>query len=305
MGKRVAVTGSTGLIGDALVQHLRGRGDTVLRVVRDRQAAAASDDLYWSPSAGEIDAEGFAGLDGVVHLAGAPIGPRLWTASARRQIMESRSQGTGLLTTTLAQLDDPPAVLVSSSGINYYGHARGDEVLTEASDGPGDGFLAEVCRVWEDSARMAGEDGRIRVCIARTAPVLSVDGGLLQYAVVPFKLGVGGRLGSGRQWLSWITLEDEVRALTFLLDHDDVTGPVNLSGPAPVTNTEFTAAMGEVLGRPTVMAVPAPILTAVLGDVAREMVLSDLRVLPVALEEHGFAFHHRDIRTALRHALGR
>lgn len=302
MGKRIAVTGSTGLIGEALVAHLQDRGDRVHRVVRD-PGAGSGGDLGWSPSSGEIDAQGFEGLDGVVHLAGAPIGPRLWTAAARREIMESRSRGTGLLATTLAGLDHPPPVLVSSSGINYYGHDRGDEILTEASPGPGDGFLADVCQVWEDSARSAAADGRIRVAVARTAPVLSLDGGLLKFASLPFKFGVGGRLGSGRQWLSWITLEDEVRALTYLLDHDAVDGPVNLSAPAPVTNAEFTAAMGEILHRPTLVPVPAAVLTGVLGDVAREMVLANLRVLPTVLEEHGFEFHHRDIRSGLRHAL--
>lgn len=300
--RRIAVTGSTGLIGEALVAHLRERGDVVHRVVRDRPAAGGND-IYWKPSAGEIDAHRFAGLDGVVHLAGAPIGPRLWTDDVKRQIMESRSQGTALLATTLAELDDPPPVLVSGSAIGWYGADRGDEVLDESSSGPGDDFLARVVDVWEDSTGIAVEDDRIRVCTARTGLVLSADGGLLPLMSLPFKLGVGGPLGSGRQWMSWISIEDEVGALAFLLDRDDIDGVVNLTAPAPVTNTEFSDALADVLGRPSWLRVPRVRLPGNLGEMLEQTAFASQRVVPGALEDRGYPFRHREIRAALRAAL--
>lgn len=299
---RVAITGSTGMIGEALRRHLLDGGHEVRRVVRDRGAAAGGD-IYWSPIDGEIDADAFEGLDAVVHLAASPIGPRIWTDRTKREIMESRSQSTGLLATTLSELDDPPPVLVSQSAIGWYGEDRGDERLTEASHGPGTDFLASVCQVWEDSTGPAQEDGRIRVCITRTGLVLASEGGLLPLMALPFKLGVGGPLGSGRQWWSWISMEDETRAIAHLLLSDDISGSVNLTGPAPVTNAEFSRALAEVLGRPSWLRVPRIIPPGNLGQLLEQTVFANQRVLPAVLEEHGFEFHHRDVRSALRAVL--
>lgn len=301
--RRIAVTGSTGLIGEALVARLRERGDLVHRVVRDR-SAAGGDHIYWKPSAGEIDAHRFEGLDGVVHLAGAPIGPRVWTDDVKREILESRSQGTGLLATTLAELDDPPPVLVSGSAIGWYGADRGDELLDESSAGPGDDFLARVVGIWEDSAGMAVGDERIRVCTARTGLVLSADGGLLPLVSLPFKLGVGGPLGSGQQWMSWISMEDEVGALTFLLEQDGIEGAVNLTAPAPVTNAEFSRALAQVLDRPSWLRVPRVGLPGNLGEMLEQTAFASQRVVPAKLEAHGYVFRHREVRSALRAVLG-
>lgn len=298
---RVAVSGSTGLIGSALVEDLRAAGHSVVRLVRDPDASGG-DDVHWSPSEAHLDAAAMEGLDGVVHLAGAPIGPRPWTPSVKREILASRRDGTRLLADTLASLTDPPRVLVSGSAIGWYGAARGDTILTEASPSEGDGFLTHVCHVWEDAAQAAVDDDRITVAFARTGLVMSGDGGLLPIAALPFRLGLGGTIGSGRQWMSWISLDDEVAALRHLLEHP-VAGPVNLTGPVPVTNAQWTRALGEVLGRPTVLAVPAPLLKATLGEMARQMLLASQRVLPTVLEESGFEFRHRDVDAALRAAL--
>ena len=300
--RTIAVTGSTGLLGEALVAHLQGRGDDVRRVVRSREGAVGND-IYWSPSDGEIDAEAFEGLDAVVHLAGSPIGPRLWTDSVKREIMESRSAGTGLLATTLSRLVDPPRTFISQSAIGWYGEDRGDERLTESSDGPGDDYLAKVCEVWEDSAGPAQDDDRIRVCITRTGLVLSSDGGLLPLMALPFKLGVGGPLGSGDQWMSWISIEDQVRAWAFLLDHDGSSGVFNFTAPAPVTNAEFSRALAEVLGRPSWLRVPKVIPPGNLGQMLEQTAFASQRVLPAALEEAGFEFRHRDVRSGLRSVL--
>lgn len=301
-GLQVAVTGSTGLLGEALVSHLRDEGHDVRRVVRSREAATGGD-IYWSPSAEEIDGEAFEGLDAVVHLAASPLGPRVWTERVKREIMASRSQGTGLLATTLTQLSDPPRVLVSQSGINWYGYDRGDEWLDEESAGPGDGFLAKVCEVWEDSTGPAVEDDRIRVCITRTSPVLASDGGFLPLMALPFKLGLGGPLGSGEQWMSWISLEDDVRAMTFLVEHDDVEGVVNVTAPNPVTNAEFSQALAEALHRPSWLRVPRILPPGNTGELLRETAFFNLRVAPRVLEEHGFEFRHRDLRSGLASVL--
>ncbi|MDX1658534.1 MAG: TIGR01777 family oxidoreductase [Nitriliruptorales bacterium] len=300
--RRFAITGSTGTLGEALTDHLRSRGDQVLRVVRDRSAGMGHD-IYWSPGDGEIDAAAFEGLDGVVHLAGSPIGPRLWTDGVKRQIMKSRSRGTGLLATTLAALDDPPPVLISQSAIGWYGRDRGDELLTETSDGPGDDFLAEVCEVWEHSTGAAQEDDRIRVCITRTGLVLSSDGGLLPLMALPFRVGVGGPLGSGEQWMSWISIEDQVRAWAFLLDQPDVSGVFNLVGPAPVRNEEFSRALADILSRPSWLRVPRIVPPGNLGQMLELTAFASQRVIPSALERAGFEFRHEDVRSALRAVL--
>ncbi|HLM96249.1 MAG TPA: TIGR01777 family oxidoreductase, partial [Acidimicrobiales bacterium] len=237
------------------------------------------------------------GADAVVHLAGAGIGDKRWSATRRQEIVSSRVQSTALLARSLAELDRPPSVLVSASAVGVYGD-RGDEELTEAS-GPGSGFLAELCRAWEDATGRATQAG-IRVVRLRSGVVLSAHGGALARQLPLFRLGVGGRLGSGRQWLSWISLADEVGAVLHALDEPSLEGPVNATAPTPVTNRDFTAALGRALHRPAVLAVPGFALRVALGsDLASEMVLAGQRVLPAKLSASGYEFSHADIDTAL------
>ncbi|MET0804696.1 MAG: TIGR01777 family oxidoreductase, partial [Acidimicrobiales bacterium] len=236
----VAVTGSSGLIGTALVRSLEGDGHRVRRLVR--RPPEGPDEVRWDPDAGEVDAAGLEGAGGVVHLAGPGIGERRWTDDRKRELREARVEGTGVLARALAGLDRPPAVLVSGSAIGIYGD-RGDEVLTEKSD-LGDDFLAHLCRDWEAAAQPAADAG-IRVATIRSGIVLAPEGGALAKLLPLFKLGAGGRMGSGRQWWSWITIDDEIAAIRHLLEHD-VAGPVDLTAPEPVTNQELTKALGRV-----------------------------------------------------------
>jgi uncharacterized protein (TIGR01777 family) len=295
---RIAITGATGLIGGALADDLVGAGHEVVRVTRSRGRAGPGD-VVWDPDGGTIDAAGLEGLDGVVHLAGEPIGASRWTDATKRRIRDSRTQGTDLLARTLAGLDTPPAVLVSGSAVGVYGD-RGDEVLTEAS-APGDDFLARVCRDWEaaaDPARSAG----IRVVHPRTGVVIAQDGPLIDKIELPFKLGIGGKVGNGRQYVPWISLVDEVRALRFLLE-GDLDGAVNLTAPEPVTNAELTKALGDVMRRPTVLPIPTFAVTALYGEMGRTLATSSQRAVPARLVEAGFTFEHADLRAALTVAL--
>ena len=295
---RVAVTGSTGLIGRAVVDHLEADGHQAVRVVRPTGSleAAGAPVVRWDPSAGEIDVGALEGLDAAVHLAGEPIAARRWSAEQKQRIADSRVRGTALLAGALARLDAPPPVLVSASAIGYYGD-RGDERLDEASSG-GSGFLAEVCRDWEAAADPARDAG-IRVAHPRTGVVLSHSGGALAEMLPFFRLGLGGRIGNGRQWMSWITLHDEVEALLWLLIAD-VEGPVNLTAPEPVTNRQLTAALGRALRRPTLLPTPKPALWARLGrELTEALLYSSARVQPAVLVDNGFAFAHPDIATGL------
>lgn len=296
----IAITGASGLIGRALGEHLRARGHRVRPVVR-----RPSDDpgaVRWDPDAGTIDAGALAGTDLVVHLAGAGIGDARLTPARKRVVLESRTRGTGLIARTVAELDPRPSALLSASAVGWYG-SRGDEVLTEQS-GPGDDFAAGVCAAWESAAHPAVDAG-VRTVFLRIAPVLSGRGGVLPRMALPFRLFVGGRLGSGRQWMSWVGIDDVVRMVTFLATRDDVDGPVNLTAPAPVTNREMTAALGRALHRPTLVPVPAPALRLVLGgDRADGLVLASQRVLPAVLTDAGYEFVHPDIDSALAAALG-
>ena len=297
---RIAITGATGLIGRALTDDLRGDGHQVVRVTRSR-AHAADGDVVWDPDADRIDAAGLEGLDGVVHLAGEPIGAARWSDDTKRRIRDSRVRGTDLLARTLAGLDAPPPVLVSSSAVGYYGD-RGDEVLTEDST-PGDDFLAGVCVAWEAAADPARDAG-IRVVHPRTGVVIAADGPLLDKVELPFRLGIGGRIGSGRQYVPWISLTDHVRALRLLLD-EDLAGPVNLTGPEPVTNAELTRALGEILHRPTVLPIPTFAISALYGEMGRTLASVSQRARPARLLAAGFTFVHPDLRSALRVALRR
>lgn len=290
---KIAITGSTGLIGTALVPHLRDHGHEVLRLVRRPPAEAG--EVRWDPSTGTVDVEGLAGVEGVVHLAGAGVADHRWTDAYKRVILDSRVSGTTTIATVMAALDPLPRVLVSGSAVGFYGNA-GDTVLDESSP-MGDSFLADVVARWEAAGAPASAAG-IRVCFARTGIVLSPQGGALGRMLPLFRAGLGGRLRNGRQWWPWISLEDEVRALAHLLEHD-VSGPVNLVGPTPATNAEVTASLGTVLGRPTVAQVPAFALKIALGELSSD-ILGSQRLTPSVLLADGFSFTHPDVLSALR-----
>ncbi len=294
----VAVTGSSGLIGTALKGALHAAGHRLVPMIRSREAGEG---IYWDPDRGEIDSAGLEGVGAVVHLAGEGIGNRRWNDQHKAKVKESRRVGTTLLAETLAKLGKPPRVLVSGSAVGYYGD-RGDEVLTESSR-PGSDFLAEVCTAWEAATAPAKEAG-IRVAHIRTGIVLSGRGGVLPKMLTPFKFGVGGKLGSGRQWMSWIALEDEVGAIAHLLGDDGAAGAFNLTAPNPATNAEMTKAIGGALRRPTFVAAPAFALKAALGrEMANELLLVSQRALPTRLLDSGFTFTHPELGEALRVAL--
>ncbi|MDP8988194.1 MAG: TIGR01777 family oxidoreductase [Actinomycetota bacterium] len=294
----VAVTGSSGFLGTALVGALRAGGHRVRRIVRNRPTSG--DEVGWDPQAGTIDASGLAGIDAVVHLAGESIGGRRWTADQKRRIRESRTRGTALVAATVASLHPRPEVLLSASGMNYYGD-RGDEEVTEAWP-PGDGFLAEVCVAWEAAAQPAADAG-VRTALLRTGLVLDARGGALARMLPLFKLGLGGRLGSGRQWWSWIALDDEIGAMVHLLTAD-VRGPVNLTAPEAVTNAELARTLGRVLHRPAVLPVPRLGPRLLLGgELAETLLFTSLRVRPEVLMRSGYAFRHPSLEPALRIAV--
>lgn len=289
---KVAVTGSSGLIGTALVASLRAEGHHVLRLVR--RPATAADEVSWQPDVGHTDLAGLAGTEAVVHLAGAGVGDHRWTDAYRRTILDSRVSGTRTIARAMAALDPQPAVLVSQSAIGYYGDTGDSEV--DESWPKGEGFLPDVVEQWERAADPAREAG-IRVVHPRTGLVVARSGGAWGRMLPLFRMGVGGRLGSGRQWWSFVSLTDVVAATTWLLS-SDVDGVVNLTAPNPVTNAEVTRVMGEQLHRPTMLPVPAFAIKAALGGFAVE-VLSSKRVLPRVLEREGFAFTYPTIEQAV------
>ncbi|MDH2388744.1 TIGR01777 family oxidoreductase [Streptomyces sp. HNM0663] len=294
---RVAVTGSTGLIGSALVRSLRTDGHEVVRLVR--RPAGAADEVEWDPHRQHVDVAGLAGCDAIVHLAGAGIGDRRWTDAYRKEIRDSRVLGTAAIAEAAASMDPPPRVLVSGSAVGYYGDT-GDRAVDEDAP-PGDGFLPDVCVEWEEAAAPAQEAG-VRTVFSRTGLVVARKGGAWGRMFPVFRAGLGGRLGDGRQYWSFIALHDEVAALRHLIDAESLSGPVNLTAPEPVTNGEATAAMGRVLHRPTLFNVPAPVLRGVLGEMS-ENVLTGQRVLPARLLESGFSFAFPTIDEAIRAAL--
>ncbi len=294
---KVAVTGASGLIGSALVPALRARGHEVIRLVR--RAPSAPDEVRWDPAAGTVDLAGLQGIDAVVHLAGAGVGDKRWTEAYKKEILDSRVQGTTTIAQAMASLDPRPSVLVCGSAIGYYGDT-GDREVTEKSP-QGAGFLADVVAAWEASAQPAVDAG-IRVPLARTGLVVSSKGGAWKRLLPIFKLGVGGKVGSGKQYWSFISLRDEVAALIALLEDERYRGPVNLTAPHPVTNSEVTAAMGRVLGRPTVLPVPAFAIKAALGEFSQD-VLGSQRVLPQVLEGDGFSWSDPTIDQAIQQAV--
>lgn len=294
---KVLVSGAGGLIGTGLVQSLRAQGNEVRCLKR---GVAGGDVISWDPEAGRLDARALEGLDAVVHLAGENIAAGRWTPARKQRILASRVRGTWLLSQTLAQLARPPQVLICASAVGYYGD-RGAEELREDSP-PGQGFLAEVCRAWEEAAEPARAAG-VRTIHLRFGMVLSAAGGALARMLPPFRLGLGGRIGNGQQYLSWINLDDAVRALGHLLEHPDLSGPFNAVSPHPCTNAEFTRALGQVLHRPTVFPVPVWVLRLVLGEMARELLLASTRAVPARLLESGFRFEHPELVGALRYLL--
>lgn len=296
----IAITGSTGLIGEALRTSLLADGHRVVRVVR--RPPRGPDEIRWEPDAGQLDAAALSGLDAVVHLAGEGIAERRWTDAQKARIESSRTVGTDLLARRVAEADDGPSVLVSGSAIGFYGD-RGDEVLREGS-AAGTGFLADVCQRWEAAADPARDAG-VRVAHVRTGIVLDAHGGVLAKQLPLFKLGLGGRIGSGRQYMSWIALDDLLGVVHHLLDRADLEGPVNAAAPEPVTNAVFTKTLGRVLGRPTVAPVPAFALRLALGEMADAALLSSTRVRPERLQASGYRFRFPDLEGALRHVLGR
>lgn len=298
---RVAVTGSSGLVGTALVARLQGDGHEVVRLLR--AGAAGDGTARWDPAAGAIDAAALEGLDAVVHLAGAGIGDKRWTAERKRLILESRTRGTDLLARTLAGLVARPSVLVSGSAVGWYG-ARGAEELTEQSAPPSaPDFAAQVCREWE-AATAPAEAAGIRTVHLRTGIVFAGHGGALAKMLTPFRLGLGGRIGDGHQYMSWVSLEDEVGAILHAITAPGITGPLNATGPAPVTNRELTRALGRALHRPTLLPTPVFALKARYGaELVEHLLLAGQRVLPAKLVGSGYAFVHPTVEDALDAAL--
>lgn len=297
---KVLISGATGLVGTALSQALRDRGDAPVTLTRspDRAEGPA---VGWDPNRSELDLGDVEGFDAVVHLAGESIASGRWTAEQKRRIQESRTKGTALLADALARADAPPSVFVSASAIGFYGD-RGDEPLEETAD-PGKTFLAEVCMAWEAAAEAARQAG-VRVVHPRIGVVLAADGGALPKMLLPFKLGMGGRIGSGDQYMPWVGLDDVVGLILHAIDHAEVRGPMNVTAPEPVTNAAFTRALGKVLGRPTFVPLPAFAAKLALGEMADELLLSSARVLPRVALDTGYRFRFSDVETCLRATLG-
>jgi uncharacterized protein len=291
----VAIAGSSGLIGSALVTALRTADHRVLRIVR--RAPANADELHWDPDSGEFDAGALSGVDAVVNLCGLNIGQRRWSGAFKQNLRDSRITPTEVLSTAVA--DAGVGVLVNASAVGYYGDTK-DRVVVE-NHSAGTGFLAQLCKDWEAATAPAQQAGT-RVVLARTGLVLASSGGALRRLRPLFSVGLGTRLGNGRQYMSWISLEDEVRALQFAIADRRLYGPVNLTGPAPVTNAEFTTALGRAVNRPTPLTMPGFAVRAALGEFADESLLSGQRAIPAVLERNEFEFHHNTVGEALRYA---
>ena len=298
---RILISGSSGLIGSALVPLLTGQGHQVVRLAR-RAVAPGNDVAVWDPAAGKLETSALEQTDAVVHLAGESINALRWTGERKERMRESRVRGTRLLSESLAQLAVPPRVLVSASAVGFYG-SRGDEVLTEESPAGSD-FLSDVCQEWEAAAGPARQKG-IRVVNMRIGMVLSAKGGALPAMLPAFKAGAGGKLGDGRQFVSWIAIDDLTRAIQHAITTESLSGPVNAVSPNPVRNLEMTQALGKVLRRPTILSMPAFAVRLIFGEMGDALLLSSQRVVPRRLLDSGFIFRFPDFETSLRHLLGR
>jgi uncharacterized protein (TIGR01777 family) len=294
----IAIAGSSGLIGSALTAALRAADHTVLRIVR--RAPATSEELHWNPESGEFDPDALTEVDVVVNLCGVNVGQRRWSGAFKQSLRDSRIAPTEVLSAAVA--DAGVGTLINASAVGYYGDTR-DRVVDETASA-GRGFLAQLCVDWE-AATLAAQYAGTRVVLARTGLVLAPAGGVLRRMRPVFSIGLGARLGSGRQYMSWISLEDEVRALLFAISHPTLSGPVTLTGPAPVTNAEFTTAFGRAVNRPTPLTLPGFALRAALGEFADEGLLTGQRAIPSALERAGFQFHHNTIGEAVDYATAR
>ena len=302
---RILISGASGLIGSAAAARLQCGGHEVVRLVR-APTSTPSTDLFWDPAAQRLDPHGFEGFDALIHLAGENVAARRWTAPQMARIRDSRVHATRLLSETLAGLSQPPKVFVSASAVGYYG-SRGDEPGDENA-APGGGFLADVCRDWEAAGQAAKANG-VRTVQLRLGLVLAADGGALARMLPIFRCGLGGRLGDGRQYVSWITLDDVTGAIEHILEHEsiegsvNIEGPVNLVAPQPVTNRHFTQALAKVLRRPAVLPVPSFVLRAALGRMADELLLAGVRAVPQRLLDSGYHFRDPDLDAALRRLL--
>lgn len=297
---KILVTGSSGLMGSALVDALESEGDEAVRLVRSRDGMSGTRSAFWDPAAGRIDAAGLEGVDAVVHLAGENIAAGKWTRQKKARIQDSRIGGTRLLSEALAALKHPPRVFFCASAIGYYGD-RGDEVLDEKSPA-GEGFLAETCREWESATGPAAGKG-IRVVLLRFGVVLSARGGALAKMLGPFRWGLGGPIGDGRQFISWVALEDAIAAIRHAIGHEKLSGAVNVVSPYPVRNITFARTLGRVLRRPTVFSLPAFAARLTLGEMADALLLSSTRVAPKRLQAAGFEYRFPHLESALRHSL--
>lgn len=295
---KVIISGASGLVGTALVSFLTARGHTIRRLVRSE--ATASGEISWNPESGTIDKKELEGTDAVVHLAAESIAEGKWTPEKKKRIHDSRVQGTTVLAKALGSLNSPPKVFISASAIGYYGD-RGEEILREDS-GPGVGFLPQVCEAWEAAAALAGEKG-IRVVHPRIGIVLSVKGGALAKMLPPFKMGVGGKLGSGQQFMSWIALDDLIGVIDYVLTNETISGAINAVSPNPIRNLEFTKALGSVLKRPTIFPMPALMIRTIFGEMADALLLSSTRVHPAKLIGASYAFRYPELEGALHHVL--
>ncbi|MBN1569720.1 MAG: TIGR01777 family oxidoreductase [Acidobacteria bacterium] len=294
----ILITGASGLIGSTLSSYLIENNHRVLRMVRKARSSAG--EVRWDPSSGILDMEALEGLDAVVHLAGENIASGRWSAEKKRRIRDSRIQGTRILAQSLARLFDPPKVLVSASATGYYGD-RGDEILDEES-AAGTGFLASLCSEWEAATEPAVIRG-IRVVTPRFGMVLSVSGGAMAMMLPVFRLGIGGRIGNGRQYMSWIAIDDLVGIIDHAIRNESLSGPINAVAPSPVTNREFTAILGHVLSKPAFFVLPAFAARIAFGKMAEEVLLASARVLPTQLKETGYKYKFPDLEEALRHVL--
>jgi uncharacterized protein len=300
---RILISGSSGLVGSALLETLRHQGHEVIRLVRPTtrggpqrvDTSAAPRNVFWDPGAGILES-GAEGADAVLHLAGAPVAAGRWTPSRKRLLWESRVAATRHLVASLARLRRPPQLFVAASGINFYG-GRGEEELTESSP-PGADFLAQLTRDWEAESSRAAEFGA-RVVTTRFGMILARQGGALPRLLLPFRLGVGGRIGSGRQWMSWIALEDVLGIIGYAMDTNLLSGPVNAVAPTPVRNAEFAASLARILHRPAFLPVPPFFLRLAFGEMADALLLSSQRVLPAKLSQLGYRFAHPELGSAL------